>query len=85
MRGGRLMPVLAQPKMTQARSSQPERNHMSISQTDEPNRSNTMNLMYEELARAHMVARLSRARERSQSAQLRRSRRLARRGEHVTE
>lgn len=56
-----------------------------ISQTNEPNRSNTMNLMYEELARAHIDARLSRARERSQSAQLRRSRRLARRGEHVTE
>jgi hypothetical protein len=43
-----------------------------------------MNLMYEELARAHMTARLSKARERSQSAQIRRTRRLVRRGEQVT-
>ena len=39
----------------------------------------------EELARAHMTARLSKARERSQSAQVRRTRRLVRRGEQVTE
>jgi hypothetical protein len=58
---------------------------MSISQTDDPNRSNTMNLMYEELARAHMAERLSRARERSQSAELRRTRRLARRGQKMAE
>ena len=56
---------------------------MSISQTEDPNRSKTMNLMYEELARAHMNARLSKARERSQAAQLRRTRRLARRGERL--
>ena len=58
---------------------------MSISQTEDPNRSKTMNLMYEELARAHMTARLSRARERSQTAQVRRTRRLARRSEKVAE
>jgi hypothetical protein len=60
-------------------------NPMSISQTDDPNRSNTMNLMYEELARAHMAERLSRARERRQSAELRRTRQRPRRGERVTE
>jgi len=64
---------------------QVERDNMSISQTEDPNRSKTMNLMYEELARAHMTARLSKARERSQSAQVRRTRRLVRRGEQVTQ
>ena len=45
------------------------------------NRSTTMNLMYEELARAHTTARLGEAQERRRGHQLVKARRLSRRAE----
>ena len=44
-----------------------------------------MHLMYEDLARAHMDARLAEARERRRSVQLVRARRLARRADRANE
>lgn len=44
-----------------------------------------MNLMYEDLARAHMNARLKEAREMRRGNQLRRAQRLARRAERATQ
>ncbi len=44
-----------------------------------------MNLMHEDLARAHMDARLRRARELRRSSQLNRARRLARRAERASQ
>jgi hypothetical protein len=46
-----------------------------------PNRSKTMNLMYEELARAHTTARLGEAQQRRRGHQLVKARRLSRRAE----
>ena len=48
-------------------------------------RSTQMNLMYEDLARAHMNARLEEAREMRRGYQLRRAQRLARRAERATQ
>jgi hypothetical protein len=53
--------------------------------TDLPNRSTTMNLMHEELARAHMDARLERARTRQRSHRLTRAARLTRRAERASQ
>ena len=44
-----------------------------------------MNLMYEDLARAHTRARLAEAREMRRGNQLRRAQRLARRAERATQ
>ena len=44
-----------------------------------------MNLMHEDLARAHMRARLDEAREMRRGNQLRRAQRLARRAERATQ
>lgn len=48
-------------------------------------RSTEMNLIQEDLARAHIDARLSEARELRRSYQLRRAQRLARRAERATQ
>jgi hypothetical protein len=53
--------------------------------SDFKNWSNTMNLMQEDLARAHMSARLEQARELRRGAQLSRAHRLARRAERVSQ
>lgn len=58
---------------------------MSITQNDDLNRRNKMNLMYEDLARVHMEERLRQARERRRAAQMTRVRRLTRRAERVNE
>jgi hypothetical protein len=44
-----------------------------------------MNLMYEDLARAHMNARLNEAREMRRGNQLNRAKRLARRAERASQ
>lgn len=49
------------------------------------NWSNTMNLMQEDLARAHMNARLEQARELRRGAYLHRAHRLARKAERVSQ
>ncbi len=49
------------------------------------NRSTEMNLIQEDLARAHMDARLSQARELRRSYQLTRAQRLARKAERATQ
>ena len=49
------------------------------------NRSTTMNLMHEELARAHTSARLGEARQRRRGHQLVRARRLSRRAERAAQ
>ena len=49
------------------------------------NWSNEMNLMQEDLARAHMDARLHEARELRRGAQLARAHRLARKAERVSQ
>jgi ribosomal protein L44E len=54
-----------------------------MTQNDHWNRSKKMNLMYEELARAHTDARLRKARDQRRSVYLSRARRLARRAERV--
>jgi hypothetical protein len=54
-------------------------------QNDYVNRSNEMNLMYEELARAHTDARLAQVRATRRGVYLNRARRLARKAERVTE
>jgi ribosomal protein L44E len=56
-----------------------------MTQNNHVNRSTTMNLMYEELARAHTDARLTQAREQRRSVYLTRARRLARKAERVHE
>jgi hypothetical protein len=48
-----------------------------------PNRSNKMNLMHEDLARAQMAARLGEARELRRGHQLAAARRLSRRAERA--
>lgn len=48
-------------------------------------RSSEMNLMYEDLARAHMNARLNEAREMRRGNQLNRAKRLARRAERASQ
>ncbi len=56
--------------------------------TSSPNltrKSTEMNLIQEDLARAHMDARLCEARERRRSYQLSRAKRLARRAERATQ
>lgn len=50
-----------------------------------PNGSFTMNLMHEDLARAHMDARLAEARTLRRSAQMSRAQRLARRAERAAQ
>lgn len=50
-----------------------------------PNRSNEMNLMNEDLARAHMSARLGEARELRRGHQLVLARRLSRRAERAAQ
>lgn len=50
-----------------------------------PNRSNKMYLIQEDLARAHMEARLAEARDLRRSYQLGRAQRLARRAERATQ
>ena len=49
------------------------------------NRSKTMNLMYEELARAHTTARLGEAQQRRRGHQLVKARRLSRRAERAAQ
>jgi len=49
------------------------------------NRSRKVNLMHEELARAHMDARLSQARELRRGYQLSRTRQLTRRAERASQ
>lgn len=49
------------------------------------NRSTTMSLMYEELARAHTSARLGEARQRRRGHQLVKARRLSRRAERAAQ
>lgn len=53
--------------------------------TDLPNRSTKMNLMHEDMARAHMDARLEQARTRQRSHRLTRVSRLTRRAERANE
>ncbi len=53
--------------------------------TDLPNRSTKMNLMHEDLARAHMDARLEQARSRQRSRRLTRVSRLTRRAERASQ
>ena len=62
-----------------------ETHPMSFRQNEDLNRSHKMHLMYEDLARAHIDARLADARERRVGAQLARSRRLARQAKRVNE
>ena len=50
----------------------------------QPNGSIKMNLMHEDLARAHMEARLAEARELRRSHELSRSQRMARRAERAS-
>ena len=54
-------------------------------QTTEPNRSTTMNTMYEDLARAQMSARLGEARQMRAGNQLVRARRLSRKAERAAQ
>jgi hypothetical protein len=54
-----------------------------MNRNDNLNWSNAMELMQENLARAHMDARLREARDRRQEAELRRERRLAKRAERA--
>jgi hypothetical protein len=53
--------------------------------TTEPNRSTTMNLMNEELARAQMAARLGEAHDMRRGHQLAMARRLSRRAERAAQ
>ncbi len=50
-----------------------------------PNRSNEMNLMHEELARSHMAARLGEAQELRRGNRLVRARRLSRKAERAAQ
>jgi hypothetical protein len=54
-------------------------------QTTEPNRSTAMNTMHEDLARAHMDARLGEARQMRTGHQLARARRLSRKAERAAQ
>ena len=56
---------------------------LSMNRNDNLNWSNAMELMQENLARAHMEARLREARERGQAADLRRARRQAKRDQRA--
>ncbi len=56
-----------------------------MTKTIHTNRSTEMNLMYEEMARAHMDARLRQARELRPGRQLSRARRLANRAERASQ
>jgi hypothetical protein len=56
---------------------------MNRTANDNLNWSNAMNLMQENLARAHMEARLRDARDRQRGAELKRARRMARRAERA--
>ncbi len=56
-----------------------------MTQNDLPNRSTEMNVMHEELARAHMDARLREARERRRASVLHRVQRLTRRAERASQ
>lgn len=53
--------------------------------TDTPNRSTTMNTMHEDLARAHMDARLGEAQQLRAGYQLARARRLSRKAERAAQ
>ncbi|MFB9311730.1 hypothetical protein [Nocardioides plantarum] len=54
-------------------------------QTTEPNRSTTVNTMHEDLARAHMDARLGEAQQLRAGHQLARARRLSRKAERAAQ
>jgi hypothetical protein len=54
-----------------------------LNRNDNLNWSNVMELMQENLARAHMEARLREARDRRQAAEVRRARREAKRAERA--
>jgi hypothetical protein len=56
---------------------------LSMNSNDNLNWSNAMELMQENLARAHMEARLREARDRGQAAQLKRARREAKRAQRA--
>jgi hypothetical protein len=74
-----------QPKYAAALAvTKPERKQTMTTQ-DIPNRSRTMNLMYEDLARAHMQARLEQARELRRGHHLSRAQRLARQADRVSQ
>jgi hypothetical protein len=57
----------------------------TTTQTTEPNRSTTMNTMHEDLARAHMDARLGEAQQLRAGYQLARARRLSRKAERAAQ
>jgi hypothetical protein len=57
----------------------------TATQTTEPNRSTTMNTMHEDLARAHMDARLGEAQQLRAGYQLARARRLSRKAERAAQ
>jgi hypothetical protein len=70
--------------VTDTRRSRPEQGGASVIPTDLPqNRSNEMNLMNEELARAQMSARLGEALDMRRGHQLAMARRLSRRAERA--
>lgn len=54
-------------------------------QTTAPNRGTTMNTMHEDLARAHMAARLGEAQQLRAGTQLARARRLSRKAERAAQ
>ncbi len=56
-----------------------------MTNNDLPNRSTTMNLMHEDLARAHMDARLQQARASQRGHRLTRAARLTRRAERASQ
>ena len=57
----------------------------TIIQTTEPNRSTTVNTMQEDLARAHMSARLGEAQQLRTGYNLARARRLSRKAERAAQ
>ena len=57
----------------------------TTTQTTGPNRSTTMNTMHEDLARAHMNARLGEAQQLRAGHQLARARRLSRKAERAAQ
>ncbi len=67
------------------RPSPNRENDDPMTQNEFLSRSTRMNVMHEDLARAHRVARLKQARELRQGSQLHRARRLARRAERANQ
>lgn len=68
-----------------APASAQQRVRLTMTHHDLPNRSHEMNLMHEELARAHRDARLRQAREQRLSSSLHRARKLALRAERASQ